>query len=212
MKTEVIVKRELFGCDIQQKSKSGYFCVNDLVKAGNKYRLLNDLPLFQLSQYLKGQSVQEFIKSLEIETQEVVIKAGRGRNAQTWVHPFLFIDIAFAINPTLKVKAIKFIYDDLLKFRNESGVSYKKMCGALYQKYTRKSEFHKYIDKVAKKIKLACETNDWNGGKEELLKLRDKIHNNITLLADVLINTDDAVDIGIQKAIEEHSKNTLTIR
>ena len=37
MNTEVIMKREIFGCEIRQKSKNSFFCASDLVNAGNKW-------------------------------------------------------------------------------------------------------------------------------------------------------------------------------
>ena len=41
MVTEVIMKRELFGHEISQKSKSEFFSATDLSKAGNEWRRSN---------------------------------------------------------------------------------------------------------------------------------------------------------------------------
>jgi hypothetical protein len=94
------------------------------------------------------------------------------------------------------------MFDNLIKYRNDSGLSYNKMCGSLYKKYSAKSVFYKYIENVADKIRLACNVKDWETATEQQLKLRDKIHDNIALLSDVLANVDDAVKIGISKALE----------
>lgn len=41
MVTEVIMQRELLGDFVRQKSKSGFFNANDLMRVGNKWRANN---------------------------------------------------------------------------------------------------------------------------------------------------------------------------
>ena len=76
------------------------------------------------------------------------------------------------------------------------------MCGSLYSRCSCKSKFPIYISDVATKIQKACGVSDWQRASEEQLRLREKIHNNIFLLADVLSNADEAVRIGILKSKE----------
>ncbi len=197
MKTEVIMKRQLFGKEISQKSKSEFFSATDLVKAGNKWRSLNDLSLFNITQYFNKESSKEFIKSLEQKYNKDVLIKSRGRKAQTWVHPLLFIDIALNINPKLKIEVYEWLFDNLIKYRNNSGESYKKMCGAIYNSYNNKLQFHNYICEVAEKIKKACNVRDWNQATEEQLSKRDKIHDAISLLCNVLKQPEQAVRLGI---------------
>jgi len=200
MQTEVIMKRELFGCQISQKSKTEFFSATDLVKAGNKWRMMNEMSAFNFSQYLQTQQAKEFTQSVEEKYKTNPIIKGGGRGNHTWVHPLIFIDIALAINPKLKIEVYEWLFDNLIKYRNDSGVSYKKMCGTLFSKTTQKAKFHEYIATVADKIKLACNIkNDWQEATVEQLKLRDKIQDNISLLCEVLSNTDDAVRLGILK-------------
>jgi hypothetical protein len=201
MKTEVVMKRELFGREISQKSKSELFSATDLVKAGNIWRVSNGLALFDLTAFFSNKGTKEFVRELEKNNMTVKI-SGRGRSSHTWVHPFLFIDIALAISPQLKVEVYSWLYDHLLKYRNESGDSYKKMAGALFFRYPNKEQFPKYIQQVASVIRAELQAKDWNEENERTLKLRDKIHENIALLCDV-IPCDDAVRIGIKKAMEE---------
>ena len=108
MKTHVLMKRELFGCEISQQSKTEFFSATELVKAGNKWRRENDLTDFNLAQFLKGNSFNEFKSELESK-YGAVISTSRGRNASTWVHPILFIDIALAINPKLKNRGLRMV-------------------------------------------------------------------------------------------------------
>lgn len=202
MKTEVIMVRQLFGCDIKQKSKSEFFSSTDLIKAGNKWRILNDLPPFNFNQWKNNDSTKEFIKEIEDKFGSAII-SGKGRGNNTWVHPYLFLDIALAIDPKLKIEVYQWLFDSLLKFRNDSGDSYKKMCGALYNNTTCKTSFSKYISGVADTIRIECGVKDWQNADEWQLKLRDKIHEYISLFCDMFHNNnDEAVRVGIIKGKE----------
>lgn len=203
MKTEVVMKRELFGSEISQKSKSEFFSATDLVKAGNKWRITNDMQPFSMNQWLNQKGTKEFISVLE-ESEGVVKITGRGRGKHTWVHPLLFLDMALAINPKLKVEVYKWLYDSLLKYRNESGTSYSKMCGAIYQNAKNKDLFTGDIKKLASRIRDVCGVSDWQKATEKQLKLRDKIHYNITLIANVMRDNERAIDFGITEALKNN--------
>ncbi|MCK9577361.1 MAG: KilA-N domain-containing protein [Clostridia bacterium] len=202
MITEVVMERELFGGVIRQKSKSEMFSATDLVLAGNKWRVSKGLPFFNLAAYFQNKGTKEFMKELENEYGVVKINS-RGKGGNTWVHPFLFIDIALAISPELKIKAYQWLYDCLLKYRNDSGDSYKKMCGSLYITETNKSLYTQNICKVANRIKLECGVQDWQSATEEQLKLRDKIQDNISLLSDIIKDRENLIDISVKKAKED---------
>ena len=53
-----------------------------------------------------------------------------GRGQHLWVHPLLFIDMALWLNPKLKLEVYEWLFDKLLMYRNDSGDSFKRMCGA----------------------------------------------------------------------------------
>ena len=201
MKTQVIMKRELFGCEISQQSKTEFFSATELVNAGNKWRLAHNLKAFNLTQYLNGSGVTEFRKELELKYGNS-ITSGRGRNSNTWVHPLLFIDIALAINPKLKIEVYEWLFDNLIKFRNDSGDSYKAMSAAIYTRHVNKRTFPDYIAKVALYIKKELGVKDWQTATEEQLKKRDIIHNSIRLLCNVLNDTNQAVRLGVQENLD----------
>lgn len=193
------MKRELFGKEISQKSKSEFFSASDLEKAGNKWRIANDLPLFDMNSFFNTKGTKEFISEIENKYNTKAKINSKGKNQHTWVHPLLFIDMALAISPKLKIEVYDWIFDNLLKFRNESGDSYKEMSGALFTRCKNKSEFPRFIISVATKIQLACKVKDWQSATKEQLELRDKIHNSIKLLCRVMTNNDDIVRIAIQE-------------
>ena len=200
METQVIMKRELFGCQISQQSKTEFFSATELVNAGNKWRLSNGYKEFNLSQYLKSSSFVEFKKELESKYGNV-LSSSKGRNSNTWVHPLLFIDIALAINPKLKIEVYEWLFDNLIRFRNDSGDSYKEMSAAIYVRFTNKRDFPNYIQRVANYIKSQLKVDDWQKATEEQLRKRDLIHNSIRLLCNVLNDTDQAVRIGVKENI-----------
>lgn len=201
MKSEVVMKRKTFGEIISQKSKSGFFSATELERAGNKYRAMNELPLLRLNTYFANSANKEFVKELEKKYGKVKTD-GRGKGNQTWVHPLLFLDIALWIDPKMKVEVYEWLMDNLLQFRNDSGDSYKKMCGALYMHAKNKTMFNKNIQLVAKRIKLECDVKDWNEATEKQLKLRDRIHEYISFACDMLKDSNAAIEIGISKAKE----------
>ena len=207
MKTEVVMKRVIFDQEISQKSKSEFFSATDLVRAGNIWRLSNGLAPFDMRQWFQQKNTKAVILSLEERFGKVKI-SGRGRGNHTWVHPFLFIDIALTINPEFKIEVYKWLYDKLLQYRNDSGDSYKKMTGALYLKVTNKSEFKNTIVDVALKIQKVCHVNNWQEATEKQLNLRDKIHEYIFMLSDIIRDTDLLIITAIKKArLELKEKN-----
>ncbi len=204
MKTQVEMKRELFGCAITQQSKTEFFSATDLVRAGNLWRKDKGVGDFNLSHFMKSEPFLEFKKEIE-EKYGNAITTSRGKGASTWVHPLIFIDIALAINPKLKVEVYEWLFDNLIKFRNDSGDSYKEMCSSIYTRFEDKREFPNYIQKVANTIKSELGVEDWQKATEEQLKKRDSIHAAIKLLCNVLNDTDQAVRLGIL----EHTRPSL---
>lgn len=205
MKTKVLMKRTLFDGHISQRSDNGYLSKNDLLSTGNNWRVLNGKPAFDYTGWLRTNSTQDFIAELEKQLEVKVINSGRGRNSVTWLHPYLFIDMALSISPKLKIEVYSWLYDELIKYRNFSGDSYKKMCGVLFNRTNSKTTFHKDITKLAKIIKIECSVSDWDTATEKQLILRDRIHENISLLADIMPKTKEAIRISIVKAKESIS-------
>lgn len=206
METEVVMQRVLFDTPISQKSKSEFFSATDLARAGNKWRLMNDLEPFQLKSYFSTKSAKEFIAELEQKYGKVRI-ASKGKGHHTWVHPLLFLDIALSINPKLKLEVYEWLYDLLLEYRNDSGDSYKEMCGSLFKHQTNKTFFAKDIANLANRIKSICGVKDWQSATEEQLKKRDLIHKNIALLSNVLKNNERAIEYGIREATKQQGES-----
>jgi len=205
MKTGVIMKRELFNQEISQDSKNEYFSATDLARAGNKWRIENNISPFVMSNWLQQDSVKEFIAELEKEYGKVLI-SGQGRGKHTWVHPYLFIKMALAINTKLEIKVYKWIYDELIKYRNSSGDSYKKMAGGLYVSIPNKNDFKDTLIEYANEIKKVCNVDNWESAIERQLKLRNDIQENISFLSDIIKDKNNLLSVSIKKALEENQQ------
>jgi len=203
MKTEVVMTRQLFGMPIKQKSKSEFFSATDLEKAGNKFRAMQGLPLFDTRGYFKRKETKEFIEEVEHKYSCRAKISGRGRGKNTWVHPLVFIDMALSIDPKLKVEVYSWLFDYLLRYRNDSGDSFKAVSAALNKRYTNQREFIPFIKKVSKHIRdNVCHVKDWETANEKQLELRDKIHRSIITLSNVLNDPHQIVTLAIKEHIE----------
>lgn len=191
------------GSTVRQNHKTGFLAATDLVRIGNIKRRELGMRDFNLSAFLKTKQTKEFIEELQKTNERVIRKSKqKGEHQVTWVHPLLFMDIALAMNAKFKVQVYEWMHDNLLKYRDDSGDSYKKMTGALYERVTDKARFHKYITRVANYIKKSCNVEDWNSATQEQLELRTKMHENISLLCSVLTNPDNAVKFGVIDALK----------
>jgi len=142
MKTAVIMQRqEMNGFSIRQNSKSQFFNATDLVDAYNK----NSGGVKRIQHYLDNEATKRFMVALAQAENENnrnsgylengLIETKRGKNGGTWMHPYLFIDFAMWLSPEFKVTVIRWVYDNLIKLRNDAGDSFKEVNEALFDKY-----------------------------------------------------------------------------
>lgn len=134
MITNQIMKRPLADFTVEQRTKDGYFCLTGLLNSWN----LKMGTKKELKDYFDNKATQEFIKALADEenlhggkSPYVKSKARLDRGGGTWGHPLLFIDFAMWLNPTFKVKVLKFVSDQMLTYRNEAGDAYKQLSSAM---------------------------------------------------------------------------------
>jgi hypothetical protein len=126
--------------EVTQRTKDGMFNATALLKQWNEANNTKK----ELKDFFENKSTKDYIEVLENEENKdggnspyVKSRASRGLNAGTWMHPYLFIDFAMWINPKFKYQVIKFVYDQLIKYRNDAGDAYKelgKAVGTVVQK------------------------------------------------------------------------------
>ena len=203
MKTEVTMIRKFLSGEVGQKSKSGFYNATELIRLGNKVRLNNDEKLFSYRSYINSQTTQDFIKELELEYGDV-IETTKGRNGATWVHKYLFLDLALSISPKFKKLVYKMIDDGefLIKHRNNSGTTYLQIKLALYKWHKNHQTFPEFMKRVAFKIREACLVGHgkdvWQKASMQQLEKRNLIHLNIVALSHSITHNEEIVELAIK--------------
>lgn len=134
MKTNQIMIRQMGQFQIQQRTKDEMFNATSLLKQWNAE---NDEKK-EITKFFENDKTQEFISALMLEekldTQNsayVKSKARLDRGGGTWMHPILFIKFAMWLNPRFEVIVIKFVYDQMIRYRNEAGDAYRDLSAAV---------------------------------------------------------------------------------
>lgn len=117
--------------NVSQRTKDGFFNATALLNQWNKQSGQQK----QMAHYTENAGTQEFIKALmkeeNLKERNSVLLQTRGKNGGTWMHPIAFIDFAMWLNPAFKVKVIKFVYDQMIAYRNEAGDAYRELSSAV---------------------------------------------------------------------------------
>ena len=155
--------------NVTQRTEDGMFNATELLKQWNESSGMKK----EVNKYFDNPASKEFIQaiidreiipnSLNINnTQKTAITDNKAlskvyttrrglMNGGIWMHPLLFIDFAMWINPSFKYDVLKFVYDELIKYRNEAGDAYREMSEAV-AKLSKKGETAQNIAKVAEAI------------------------------------------------------------
>lgn len=152
MKTNQILTRKMGDFDVLQRTSDGMFNATVLLKQWNEYSGLKK----DVAHYFENSSTKDFINALISEenfnSRNSVYLKSRGKyNGGTWMHPLLFIDFAMWLNPSFKIKVLRFVYDQLIEYRNEAGNAYKEMTSSL-SKIVERSFLPTAIQNIAKAI------------------------------------------------------------
>lgn len=149
MKTNQILTRKLADFNVNQRTSDGMFNATELLKQWNQTVVNQGINLHthnsgyvkkakDLDDFFDNKNTKEFINALILEenlhgenSPYVKSKASRGANAGTWMHPVLFVKFAMWLNPRFEVKVIKFVYDELIKYRHEAGDAYILLSSSL---------------------------------------------------------------------------------
>lgn len=137
MKTNNVLTRPMGDFSVNQRTKDGYFNATDLIKQWNlNAQVSGDYKKKEIKDYLENKSTQEFLEALKKEEnlngENSPYLTSRGKyNGGTWMHPIMFIDFAMWLNPSFKVKVIRFVSDELILLRDQAGENYKKLSAAV---------------------------------------------------------------------------------
>lgn len=138
MKTNQIMTRPMGNFHVDQRTKDGMFNATGLLKQWNLHTQNSGYVKKDLDDFFSNKNVEEFLEALMEEEKitsrnfvYVKSKARSDRGGGTWMHPILFIKFAMWLNPRFEVQVIKFVYDQMLKYRNDAGDAYKELSSAI---------------------------------------------------------------------------------
>lgn len=144
MKTNQEMTRYIDNFSVIQRTSDGYFDGSELLRQWNN---VDGNSRRRMSEFVDSPKTKEFLKALAIDEShrsksdigenQLLIKVN-GRNTKhgktpdkVWMNPLLFIKFAMWINPTFEVKVLRFVYDEMIKYRNDAGDAYKELCSAV---------------------------------------------------------------------------------
>ena len=160
MKTNQLMKRKMGEFNVTQRTKDGFFCATELLRQWNEYANLNrgnspHLKQKDLKEFFYNKNTKEFIDALleeeKLSTKNLAYLKLRGKSGGTWMHPVLFVKFAMWLNPRFEVQVIKFVYDEMIKYRNEAGDAYNKL-GSAGSKIVRKDFMPQAMQKVGEAL------------------------------------------------------------
>lgn len=220
MKTNQIMIRPMGEFTVSQRTKDGYFDGGDLLRQWNSVKGNEQR---KMDEFLLAKRTGDFIEALIAEERENGLgenspkidnqvvkkskvkekgKAGRPKE-EVWMHPFLFTKFAMWINPRFEVKVIRFVYDEMIQYRNLAGDAYPAMCRAVCS-ILPGDIFQKKIKDLAKSLNIIVY------GKHES-EMRNKIgdEDKIRELYELELQIAQWIDLGFIKDYNS-LKSTLT--
>lgn len=169
MKTNQIMIRKMGSFNVKQRTSDGFFNATSLLKQWNG----NSVSERKMDNYFNSDKTKEFISTImereNLHTPKMVYvksKASRGENAGTWMNPMLFIDFAMWINPSFKYDVLKFVYDEMIKYRNMAGDAYSKLASSVMS-VVGSSNMPKYMPQISKAINYIVFNNHDHGERNK---------------------------------------------
>jgi hypothetical protein len=154
--------RELNGSDVLQRTCDSYFNANLLAKQFNETSGIDK----RVREFTDNKGTIEFLEALSNELNinsdnprylpKDLCITKKGKNGGTWMHPYLFVKFAMWLSPSFEIKIIKFVYDNLIEYRNQAGDYYKEMCNTINDRYLE------YYDKKPDPLIFIKEANYLN--------------------------------------------------
>lgn len=178
MKTNQLMTRPMGQFSVIQRTSDGMFNATHLLKQWNDVNISER----KLDNYFASEKTQEFINTIisreNLHTPKMVYvksKARADRGGGTWMHPLLFIDFCMYINPSFKYDVLKFVYDQMIKYRNDAGDAYRELGGAV-GKIVSKSFMPAAMSNISKAINFCvfnCHETMLRNKEGEENKMRD---------------------------------------
>lgn len=131
-----IMSVDFFGNAVRAETEGLMVSINDLVRAGNKWRVANDMNPKTVQQVMTSQGLTDYraaaSKVWNVPTDALVRVVGKGATARTMAHISVAIYVAEQMSPEFHANVIKtFIEGKLLEFRELGGTEFKDLNAAI---------------------------------------------------------------------------------
>lgn len=140
--------RKMGNFNVVQRTSDGYFNATYLLKQWNdnaKSKSVNstDLKTRDLDNFWKSTNLDLLMSEIaenELgfksrnfgDLKNALSKACRGKkNGGTWMHPILFVKFAMYLSPRFEYHVLKFVADEMIRYRNEAGDAYRELSSAV---------------------------------------------------------------------------------
>lgn len=218
MITNQVMKRLMGDFLVEQRTKDSMFNATNLLKQWNEASGEKK----EITKFFDNDNTKEFISALmeeeKLNTQNSAYLKARGKNGGTWMHPILFVKFAMWLNPRFEVQVIKFVYDQMLKYRNDAGDAYKELASNI-GKLVDKNFMHAAMCKMAKAINYVVfgehehELRNKHGDETKQYELLDMERQVARLINDGFIRTyDEAIIYLRKKYVEKYMPAALRTR
>lgn len=183
MKTNQLMKRDFQGQEVTQRTDNSYLSATDLLSCYNE----NSETKKRLFDFMNNQGTKEFAEALCLQLnlndensrylESSLLISTRGKSGATFMHPYLFIKFAMWLSPDFEVKVIGWVFDNLIKIRNQAGDHYLQMCQVIHDVYTeamgRKPDPLVFIKEAnfLKSLAFGSREKERNEATEQELKL-----------------------------------------
>jgi hypothetical protein len=205
MKTNQLLKINMFGNEIDIEHLTYYGNLNQLFDIGNIVRVSEGKKPLQMQSFLQSKQVQEHSKYIEddpifkLSEKGIFYKEGRGATTKTKAHLMIMVLAAQNISSKFHYEFNKkVILDRLLEWRDNSGDSFKSLNVVMDSKLAGDISKNRYI-KLAVAIKNRVKPNegDWNKATAEQLKKRSAIEDTLIslMMLDRVKDINDACDL-----------------
>lgn len=124
MKTNQLMTRD--GIKKAQRTKDDFFNATAILKEWNEK---NPHKQKIMAEYNKLKSTIEFVRYLK--ENESIDNPLQSSTKGTWMYYKVFIDFAMWVSLEFKSLALEWVFDGLIKSRNDAGDYYKEMCSTI---------------------------------------------------------------------------------
>ena len=128
---------DIFGTGIGARTDGNVVCLNDMLMAGNAWRLSNGIPAYQLQAFLNSKTLEDYIEAASAEwglpkDRLMYTEGAAKKGRRTYAHISVAVLLAEQMSPAFHAKIHRvFIEGKLLEFRRLGGTEFIDLNAAI---------------------------------------------------------------------------------